>query len=367
MPHEVAILGGGVAGAATAIHLARLRYSVTLFEREKEPHPKMCGEFLSPETVKLLEEIPIALDNCGATSYKYFKLHSPHCTLETHFPFSTRGLSRTHLDSLLLREAEKAGATVLRGAKVSHFEWTPSSQTFLIKTDTQTTQFQTLFLATGKHPLKDLHPRAGLESKNIGYKMVFQLSKKNTERLSETLEIFSFSQGYAGLSLIEDQQANLCFVVQQSLVQKTGGAFKNILEHLKSHHKRLAGYLQDSIPLWKNPLVISGIPYGFLESEKQEAPFYCVGDQLAVIPSFTGTGIAIALWSAKKATLAFHQRQAPAQYHASCKAELQSQMTLSYRLHRLLQNSWIADLGVYLLKSSPTLLQTLFQKTRMPL
>ena len=371
--YEIAILGGGVAGAAAAIHLSRLGYPVTLFEREKMPRPKMCGEFLSPETVKLLEEIPIVLDDSGATSYKHFRLHSSHFTLESQFPFPTRGLSRHKLDSLLLLEAEKLGTNVLRGANVSHFEWDPASETFFIKykaagaTDTQNHQSRTLFFATGKHPLKNLHPRFGLESKNIGYKMVFQLSPKNTERLSETMEFFSFPQGYAGLSLVENQQANLCFIVRQSLARKTGSTFEKILNHLKFRHKTLALYLQDAIPLWKNPLVISGIPYGFLESKKNEipSPLYYLGDQLAVIPSFTGTGIAIALWSAKKAALAFHQRQSPTQYHNSCKAELQSPMTLCCTLHKLFQISWLTSLSILLLKFSPTLLKILFHKTRV--
>ena len=46
---EVLILGGGVAGCAAAIALARKGQSVTLIEREPTPRHKVCGEFLSGE------------------------------------------------------------------------------------------------------------------------------------------------------------------------------------------------------------------------------------------------------------------------------------------------------------------------------
>jgi flavin-dependent dehydrogenase len=51
---EVLILGGGVAGCAASIALARKGQGVTLIEREPTPRHKVCGEFLSGEA---LEEI----------------------------------------------------------------------------------------------------------------------------------------------------------------------------------------------------------------------------------------------------------------------------------------------------------------------
>jgi flavin-dependent dehydrogenase len=47
--YEVAIVGGGLAGLSAAISLARLGHSVVLFEKEKYPFHKVCGEYLSME------------------------------------------------------------------------------------------------------------------------------------------------------------------------------------------------------------------------------------------------------------------------------------------------------------------------------
>lgn len=44
---DAVIVGGGLAGASAAIHLARGGARVTLIERQRAAKPKVCGEFLS--------------------------------------------------------------------------------------------------------------------------------------------------------------------------------------------------------------------------------------------------------------------------------------------------------------------------------
>ncbi len=46
---DVAIIGGGLAGSALAVHLAKAGRRVAVFERDRFPRDKLCGEFLSPE------------------------------------------------------------------------------------------------------------------------------------------------------------------------------------------------------------------------------------------------------------------------------------------------------------------------------
>ena len=57
---RVLILGGGVAGCAASIALARKGRSVTLIEREPTPRHKVCGEFLSGEALEDLHALGIA-------------------------------------------------------------------------------------------------------------------------------------------------------------------------------------------------------------------------------------------------------------------------------------------------------------------
>jgi flavin-dependent dehydrogenase len=46
---QITIIGGGPAGSAAAILLARQGYDVVLLEKDRFPRHKLCGEFLSLE------------------------------------------------------------------------------------------------------------------------------------------------------------------------------------------------------------------------------------------------------------------------------------------------------------------------------
>ena len=64
--NEVLILGGGVAGCAASIALARKGRCVTLIEREPTPRHKVCGEFLSGEALEDLHALGIDVASLGA-------------------------------------------------------------------------------------------------------------------------------------------------------------------------------------------------------------------------------------------------------------------------------------------------------------
>ncbi len=53
--HDALIAGGGIAGSAAAITLAQAGYSCIVIEKSEYPHHKVCGEFLSPECIPLLQ------------------------------------------------------------------------------------------------------------------------------------------------------------------------------------------------------------------------------------------------------------------------------------------------------------------------
>jgi flavin-dependent dehydrogenase len=56
---DVAIAGGGPAGASTALRLARAGFSVAVLESRRMPRFKPCGEFMSPECLPMLRELGV--------------------------------------------------------------------------------------------------------------------------------------------------------------------------------------------------------------------------------------------------------------------------------------------------------------------
>ncbi len=118
MHADVLIVGGGLAGSAAAILLARAGRSVTLLERTRGPHDKVCGEFLSGEALHDLHHLGIDAAALGATPITSFRLHHRHHCKQRPLPFAAASLTRRVLDEALLQRATEAGAVIVRGGAV---------------------------------------------------------------------------------------------------------------------------------------------------------------------------------------------------------------------------------------------------------
>ncbi len=118
MKAEVAIIGGGPAGAALAIELGRAGRDVLLIEREAGPHDKVCGEFLSHEALVSLAALGVDAEALGAVPIGKLSLAAGGREVDTTLPFQARSLSRRVLDEALLDRAAAEGARLLRGQAV---------------------------------------------------------------------------------------------------------------------------------------------------------------------------------------------------------------------------------------------------------
>src|SRR5690606_4034447 len=112
MSDETVIIGGGPAGSAAAIHLARHGMPVRLLERQAGPHHKVCGEFISYEAAHHLENLGLDLPALGAVPIRQARFYNGEQELAFDLPFTAWSLSRCILDSALLEQAELAGAKV---------------------------------------------------------------------------------------------------------------------------------------------------------------------------------------------------------------------------------------------------------------
>ena len=53
--YDVIIIGGGLAGLTSAIHLSKANHSVLLIEKNEYPKHKVCGEYVSNEVLPYLD------------------------------------------------------------------------------------------------------------------------------------------------------------------------------------------------------------------------------------------------------------------------------------------------------------------------
>lgn len=177
------------------------------------------------------------------------------------------------------------------------------------------------------------------------------------------MELYLFPGGYGGLSLIEDDVANLCFVVRRIAARSIGG-WPALLAKLQRENRRIRELLDGATPLWPQPLAIFPIPYGYLI--QQSGGLWCVGDQAAVIPSFTGDGISIALHSAALAAQMFLAGHSAADYNRTLRAHLTRSMTLATWLSRAAVTGVGRSATGALLPLFPSAMRWIAAATRIP-
>ena len=334
---EHLVIGGGLAGSMVAMRLAIAGCRVTLVERERSAHHKVCGEFLSSEAVEYLRQAGLEPLDFGAATIRRLRLSASRRVVEAALPFTALSLSRHVLDEEMLARVSDAGCDVRRGVHVEKL--TNSGNLWFAQTSGgESLRAQTVFLANGKHDLRGWNRTQGKHNDLIGFKLHWQLAQAQTEALRDCIELFLFQGGYGGLSLVEKDVANLCLVVQRAAMRRFGG-WPQLLAAVIDENLTVCRRLQSAKPLWERPLAISPIPYGYLA--ECSSGLWCIGDQAAVIPSFTGDGMSIALHSATLAAQMYLAGESADRYSRQLCLEVSHGMSLATFISRAM----VTDLG----------------------
>ena len=299
---EAVVIGGGLAGAALATRLGRAGREVLLLEREAEPVHKVCGEFVSREAGLYLASLGVDLAALGAVAIDAVTLCARQAEIDVPLPFTATSLSRRVLDEALLRCAASAGVTIRRGAKV--VELSRGSRGWNVRLeDGAFVAAGAVFLATGKHDLRSHKRPAGLQDDLVAFKLHWRLAPDQAATLERHVELVLFEGGYAGLEPIEGGLANLCLLVRRKRLRALGQRWENVLTAIRAESPHLDARFTGAEPCWPKPLALSSIPYGHVQ--RRADGLWRLGDQAAVIPSFSGDGMSIALHSAELAAATY--------------------------------------------------------------
>lgn len=355
------VVGGGLAGPAAAIWLARAGSPVTLWDRERVPAHKICGEFLSWEAQAWLSELGVDLDALGAVAIDRVRLVTARRTAVGRLGFTARSVTRRALDAAMLEAAAAAGATVERGIGVREV----LADGTVVAPHAQARP-QTLLVATGKHNLRGVgRDGAGTLNHQLGFKAYFRLTPAQRAELSGHVELILFRGGYAGLQMVERDAANLCFLVSPDRWKRLGGDFPALLADLSAEVPHLGARLAGAVPLLDRPLAISGVPYGFLHRPGAAEPGWRLGDQAAVIPSFTGDGMSLSLHSARLATTALLTGAGQGAYYRWLARDVGGAVARATWLQRASEDDRWRDRAAALLAAMPMLLGLGARLTRL--
>jgi len=309
---DVAIAGAGPAGTSVAIHLALQGARVVLIEEKKFPRAKLCGEFISPECLThfkrlgVMEQMTAAGGASLSETVFYSRRGSSLAVPSEWFESGDNalGLSRSEMDHQLLERAKSVGVEVLEESHAS--QPVREGQTVRgvsVKTSEVTRDYHALLTidATGRTRALARHldpPRAN-RRKNLKSLVAFKAHLENAQVAAGACEIYFYKRGYGGLSGVEGNVSNLCFIVAANDVRRYGSDPELVLREVVMKNSRAAQTLEHARA--RSPWLSVSLESFGRRTLVPAAGLITVGDAAAFIDPFTGSGMLMALESGQVA------------------------------------------------------------------
>ena len=294
MHHEtdILIIGGGLAGLTSAIHLSKAGLKVILVEKNAYPNHKVCGEYISNEVLPYLQALdadPLALQPSLINKLRFSTVSGS--TINAQLPLGGFGVSRYSLDEFLYKKALASGCTVMQDT-VTDISF--RNDQFNVKTPNQTFEAKIVLGAHGKRSALDHKLKRNFISEKSPWLAV--KAHYRGDFPDDLIALHNFSGGYCGASKVENDLLNICYLVDY----KTFKSYKNIEEHRKNvlyKNKYLEEIFENATMEFEIPLSISQISFQKKECVKDH--ILMIGDTAGLIHPLCGNGMAMAIHSAK--------------------------------------------------------------------
>lgn len=303
--YDVAIIGGGLGGLSLAIQLARKSFSVILFEKEKYPFHKVCGEYISMESWDFLESLGVPLSDLDLPKIDTFNLTAPNGkSFTTKLPLGGFGISRYKIDSLLSSIAKECGVELLEETRVENVVFTEDRfciQYFELKTGNGQIEAAICCGAYGKRSNLDIKWKREFITKKDSNSNNYVAVKYHvtTNWPDNVIGLHNFKDGYCGISQIEDKKYCLCYLTTAENLRKSGNSILRMQEEILFVNPVLENIFTNSNFLFESPLTISQINFG--KKTLIENNLLMIGDSAGMIAPLCGNGMSIALHTSKLA------------------------------------------------------------------
>lgn len=231
---EVAVVGAGPAGSTVACALAERGYRVALLERDRFPRDKVCGEFLSPESVDCLKTVGCFEEFVGFEPPEMTRTRlcvAGNRPVELQLPGVAFGLSRKCLDAMLFHRARECGAEAFEGAHVrridrgAHGRW--ELEVALRSGDERRQAVLEAALVVGAHGRRSgvdrqmNRPFFQERSPLVAFKRHHRIGRPNEAwPIAGFVELHAFDGGYCGVSYVEDGVVNVCTMFGADLLEE---------------------------------------------------------------------------------------------------------------------------------------------------
>jgi menaquinone-9 beta-reductase len=365
--YPCAIIGGGLAGLCLAIQLAKQGVETLLFEKNKFPQHKVCGEYISMESWQFLTDLGVPLqrlnlpkiNKLGVSSENGFMLESP-------LDLGGFGISRYSLDHFLCLIAREKGVQICENCKVLDVqERDPSVSNAKNESVSEITTPQGTFYARivcgsfGKYAPNFAKSPTDTATKNPNYIGVKYHIESNLA--PNRIELHNFKDGYCGISKVDLNRYCLCYLSKSSNLQASGNDIKTMEETILYKNPHLKKHFTESNFLFDKPLVISNVY--FHPKETYINGIFMVGDSAGAITPLCGNGMSMAMRGSKLLadllTLYFNEKLEKnaliSQYDAIWKANFRSRIWAGNKLQHLFGKNTSTLLALKTLHYFPSL------------
>jgi menaquinone-9 beta-reductase len=364
---DLVVIGAGPAGTSAAITAARAGAHVLLLERGRFPRQRVCGEFVSAESLDLLAGLLQRTDPDllrSALRIPEARLFFDGHTISTEVAPAAASIARCDLDSALWWAAEDAGVTARSQTAVENIA---ENGCFRLATSAGEFHSKAVINATGRW--SNLRGKSSLTEVGPGDKWLGVKGHFSESSPHPSVDLYFFDGGYCGVQPVAlaeakpgEERINVCAMVRSDIGRSLPDVF--------AQHAQL----KERSRSWK-PLMdtVSTSPLIFREPKQIEEGILMAGDAAGFVDPFIGDGISLALRSgalAAQCLLPFFQArtsltEATLRYSEAYRRRLLRVFRSSSIMRRLLRLPRPIRRSVgHLLEISPAMSRLLVRLTR---
>jgi len=364
---QVVVIGGGIAGLISSILLARRGLEVALIERKKYPFHRVCGEYISNEAARFLKSL-------NAYPYEYnpplidkLILSSVNGRSSTNnLDLGGFGISRFSFDHFLSKIAIDAGVKLMLGTVVEDVKFENDEFTISLN-EGKVINSPIAVGAFGKRSVLDRKLNRKFISKispYIGVKYHIRY-----EVPSNQIALHNFQGGYCGISNVENNIVNLCYLSERKNL-KQAGSIQQMEQDILKKNPFLCHIWDNAEFMFKDPVVINEI--NFDSKGPVDSHVLMTGDSAGMITPLCGNGMAMAIHSAKIVSeeidhyfnsASYNRQQLETVYSERWSKEFSLRLRTGRLLQKLFGRTLVSNLSVAVLKNSESISNYLISKT----
>ena len=289
MTYDLIVIGGGPGGCATAITAARKGSSVLLLERGRYPRHRVCGEFVSAESLTLFSNL-LSVDQreliSVAPRISQARVFADGSELGFEVNPPAASISRYDLDLALWNSSLRPGVDARDSCTVLSVN---GEGPFAVTTTAGVFNASSIVNAAGRWSfLTRSATRASASGQRwIGVKQHFYETNP-----SPSVDLYFFDGGYCGVQPVSSSTANGSGIVNASAMVRADVA-TDLQDVLERHPA-----LRERSQCWE-PVIDQATtsPLVFHKPEPIQGKMLQVCDAATLVDPFIGDGISLALRS----------------------------------------------------------------------